>query len=157
MSNDFSRTLRSLSGAGSSINRWATLAAALIGVSMIGWLGWGETTSYAATEKARVEVESAAHPIQPEIAGVVVKSALRLGQSGAEGDVMVALDSEAFRIQLCGDQTRLETAEVSLSSLQRELDAERGALDVSREAASASRVAALAKGEAADTARDFAK
>src|SRR6516165_10613963 len=69
----FSRTLRSLEVAGS---RWR-VAAWLLPLLLMPWLTWfvlGRVTIFEVSQTARLEVESAAHPVDTLVGGQVVET-----------------------------------------------------------------------------------
>ncbi len=137
MTTPFSRTLRSLEQAPL---RPQLLAVAAMGVlAALGgvWLGRGSVTVYAVSQSARFEVDEAAHPVEPPVAGVVASSSLALGRPVRAGDELLVLDSTLERARLAREDARVANSERALEALGRELDAETDALALEREAASA--------------------
>src|SRR5262249_55230096 len=101
----FSHTFRALE-AGKP--RRHTLA--LAGLALLGaWAAWATLARvplWVVTDTARLEVDSAAHPITTLVGGRVVQTRLRLGQEIRAGEVVVVLDSESEERALKEKQTR---------------------------------------------------
>jgi membrane fusion protein (multidrug efflux system) len=133
MSTTFSRTLRSLD-ADRPRRRGLEL---LVGVLLAAWAAWfllGQVTVYEVTDKARLEVTSAAHPVATQVAGKVVETRLAIGRDVQVDEVLVVLDSEAEQRALREKQTRRDALAAKLNALHREAQAEREALGVERKA-----------------------
>jgi multidrug resistance efflux pump len=137
MTTPFSRTLRSL--------EQAPLRPQLLAVASMGalaalgglWLLRGSVTVYAVSQSARFEVDEAAHPVEPPVAGAVASSHLALGRPVRAGDELLVLDSTIERSRLAREEARLVNTERSLEALGRELEAETDAIALEREAAAA--------------------
>jgi multidrug resistance efflux pump len=137
MTTPFSRTLRSL--------EQAPLRPQLLAIASMGalaalggaWLARGSVTVYAVSRAARFEVDEAAHPVEPPVAGVVASSHLALGRLVRAGDELLVLDSTLERTRLAREEAKLGNSERALEALGRELEAETDALALEREAASA--------------------
>jgi len=74
------------------------MAAPLLGALLIAWIAWfglGRVTIYEATSQARLEVQSAAHPVAAPVGGRVVETRLAVGRDVRSGEVLVALDGAA--------------------------------------------------------------
>jgi membrane fusion protein (multidrug efflux system) len=117
----FSRTLRSLK-ADSSRPRTVAVAAALL---LLGaWAAWfllGRVAVYEVTDRARLEVEIAAHPVEARVEGQVVETKLTLGREVRRGEVLVELDAETEKLALDQARTRLEGFRARLEALRAEI------------------------------------
>src|SRR5262249_4884655 len=129
----FSRTLRALEAEG----RGRCVPALVVLVLLGAWAAWGALARvplWEVTETARLEVDSAAHPITTVVGGRVVRNELRLGQEVRAGDVVLVLDSESERRALHEKQARRRALGERLTALRREIQVERSALRVSQRA-----------------------
>jgi multidrug resistance efflux pump len=133
----FSRTLRSLETDRARL--WVLeLGGVLILATWLGWFLFGHVTVYEATEKARLEVEEAAHAVASPVAGQVVQSSLMIGRMVQQGETLLVLDTETERRALREKQVRCETQRARLKALRGEIAAEQqalAALQKAREAA----------------------
>src|SRR5262249_14524982 len=129
----FSRTLRALEAEG----RGSCVPALAVLVLLGSWTAWGalaQVPLWEVTETARLEVDSAAHPLTAVVGGRVVQTELRLGQEVRAGEVVLVLDTESERRALDEKQTRRRALGERLTALRREIQVERGALEVSQRA-----------------------
>lgn len=143
MSATFSRTLRSLD-ADRPRRRLATF---LVAVLLTGWMAWfvlGQVTVCEVTDKARLEVHTAAHAVAAPVGGQVVKTLLTLGREVREGDELIVLDAEAERRTLTEKRARIDALGGRLRALRQEIQAEQDAMAVQRTA----RTAAIAESRA---------
>ncbi len=95
-------------------------ASALIGA----WLTWSiraRISRYEVSDSARLEVNSAAYPLQTRIAGRVVSARLELGQQIRAGDILVELESESERLGLQEERTRLGALAPQLQALNAQI------------------------------------
>jgi multidrug resistance efflux pump len=107
--------------------RRSIVVIATTAVLLIGWGTWftrAEVIQYEVTEKARVEVIRAAHPIDAPVAGKVTVNHLDLGVDVHAGDVVLELDSETERRRLVEEQARLKAITPELDALERTLQAD---------------------------------
>src|SRR5437879_5566513 len=105
MSATFSRTLRSLRTDRSRF--W--VVDLVVGGILAAWAAWfllAEVAVYEVTEKARLEVESAAHGVAAPVGGQVTQTRLTIGRTVRAGDVLIVLDSEAEQLALTEKRTR---------------------------------------------------
>jgi len=124
MPSTFSRTLRSLAADGFGRSLWAlVMIVALLGAGCI-WFLFAKVSVYETTDRARLEVERAAHPVAAPVAGKVTASHLVLGESVQVGDLLVELDSERERLQLEEEQARLAANRRRRDALREQLAAE---------------------------------
>jgi multidrug resistance efflux pump len=152
----FTRTLRSL-------HRDAPRVGALTVVGTVLCLGWGawllggQVPVYEVTDKARLEVTSAVHPVTAEVGGRVLETRLILGQEVRAGEILVVLDSEAEQRALEEKHVRRQALAKRLPALQQEVRSEQEALRVlqqARKAAMAETRALAAEAEARSTSAD---
>jgi multidrug resistance efflux pump len=132
MAATFSRTLRSLEADGPR-HRAITL---LILALLIMWAVWsfrGRVRVYEVTQEARLEVDSAAHPVAVPVDGRVVETRLAIGRAVRAGAVLIVLDAEAQRLAIRERRARQGALAVRLDALRREIEAEREAGAAQRE------------------------
>ena len=153
----FTRTLRSIEADGTRRRTIElVIAAALIG----GWIAWfllGSVAVYEVTDRARVEVEIAAHPVAAQVGGRVVKTHLELGKRVHADEVLVELDArtetwalEEARALRDGLRQRLEALRLGIETEQLGLEAYRkkGVTDVSQSRSRVAQGEALARAAA---------
>jgi membrane fusion protein (multidrug efflux system) len=129
----FSRTLRALEAE----RRGRCVPALAVLVLLGSWAAWGALARvplWEVTETARLEVDSAAHPITTVVGGRVVQTSLRLGQEVRAGEVVLVLDAESDRRALQEKQARRHALGERLTALRREIQVERSALQVQQRA-----------------------
>ena len=124
MPQPFSRTLRALDA-----DRFATLLAVVCSVLALlaVWMGWfflAHVSVYAISQSARLEVNSAVHPVEAPISGRIVAVNVKLGDEVRQGDVVVELESDAEKLQLQEQQVRLAALGPQLEKVYAELRAE---------------------------------
>jgi multidrug resistance efflux pump len=93
------------------------LAAALLGM----WGAWSlfaRVTVYAATDRARLEVDRAVHPVEAPVDGRVVATHLTLGREVQIGEMLVELEAEVQRLQREEERTRLATLTPQIEALR---------------------------------------
>jgi len=154
MPSPFSRTVRSLSADRFRRSSVGLLAAAVI---LAGWLLWSLTsrvTLYEATATARLEVDSAVHPIEAAVSGRVVKNHIALGREVKSGEPLVELEADAERLQLTEEESRVAALSAQLAALRGQMGAERQAQSEKQQSAPAALDEAQARyDEAFATAR----
>ena len=154
MPSPFSRTVRSLSSDRFRRSSVGFLAAAAI---LAGWLVWSlasRVTIYETTATARLEVDSAVHPIEAAVSGRVVKNYIALGREVQSGEALIELEADAERLQLTEEESRVAALSTQLAALRGQMSAERQAQTETQESAPAALHEAQAKyDEALATAR----
>lgn len=159
MASPFSRTLRSLA---SERSRGSLLGLSALVALLALWLLWFftfEVPVYAASERARLEVESSGHSVAALNGGRIVEVRAAVGQTVAAGDVLFVLDAELEERRLDEETARLGAARSEIESLRAALATEaRGLAELraSRAAAEEARARAEAAGAAAELAEDEA-
>ncbi|HZM85283.1 MAG TPA: HlyD family efflux transporter periplasmic adaptor subunit [Blastocatellia bacterium] len=137
MPSPFSRTVRSLSSDRFSRSFVGLLAVAAI---LAGWLVWSLTsrvTVYEATSTARLEVDSAVHPIEAAVSGRVVKNYIALGREVQLGEALVELEADAERLQLPEEESRVAALSAQFAALCGQMAAERQAQTETQQSAPA--------------------
>jgi membrane fusion protein (multidrug efflux system) len=150
MATTFERTIGALRGDGfrRSISLLAVVSL-LIGVWAF-WLFRAEVTLYEVSDRARVEVDQAAHVVQAPIAGRIVSSHLVMGQEVEAGDILAEIDSRVEQLRIQEEQTRLRVVAPQVESLQAEVAAIERALRQESETAAIAKEEALARYREAD-------
>jgi membrane fusion protein (multidrug efflux system) len=145
----FSRTVRSLSSDRFRRSSASLLAAAVI---LAGWLVWSVTarvTLYEATATARLEVDSAVHPIEAAVSGRVIKNHIALGREVKSGEPLIELEADAERLQLTEEESRVAALSAQLAALHGQKSAERQAQTETQQSAPAAHDEARARYEEA--------
>jgi membrane fusion protein (multidrug efflux system) len=101
----------------------------LILAAWAAWLLLARVALYEVTDTARLEVDSAVHPVDSPASGRVVATHLAMGADVQAGDVLVEFDSKTERLQLNEEQAQLATLAAQLSVLRNEIAAETQSLD----------------------------
>ena len=92
----FSRTMRAVQSRGRS-GRVFELALLALFVGWLSWFFFADVAVHEVSAKARLEVQSAPHPVAAPLAGRVVETRLAIGRAVSCGDVLMFLDAEADR------------------------------------------------------------
>jgi multidrug resistance efflux pump len=125
MPSPFSRTIRSINAESS---RLSTIALIVVAAILGGWALWfmaARVAIYETSEEARLEVDSAAHPIEAVAAGRVIKTNLAIGREVQAGEVLVELESDSQRLQLIEEEARVAAVSAQLAALRNQTVAER--------------------------------
>jgi multidrug resistance efflux pump len=132
----------------------------VVAVIVLGaWFVWAlraRVALYEVANTARVEVEHAAHPIEAQVSGRVVRNHLAVGQYVKAGQLLVELDDASERLELAEQQTQPLARESQLIALRSEIAASQKALDEARQTASAALDQARAQLKEAEEAARFA-
>lgn len=96
---EFHRTVRALDREPGKRSWWLPLALAALLVAWGAWAFLARVTVYAVTDVARLEVDSAAYPIEAPVDGRIVATHIVLGADVAAGEPLLELDSEPFRLE----------------------------------------------------------
>ena len=121
---EFGRSLRSLNRDGFGRSIAGVLVAGLL---LAAWLVWFLTVPvarYAVTEQARIEADQSTHVIQAPVAGRVVLSRLTLGREVEAGDILVAIETDAQRLQVKEEEARVAMLEAELKAVRAQLASE---------------------------------
>jgi len=139
----FTRTLRSLHRDAPRVGG-LTAAGTVLCLGWGAWLVGGQVPVYEVTDKARLEVTSAVHPVAPEVGGRVLETRLILGQEVRAGEILVVLDAQAEQRALGEKHLRRRALGDRLAALPQEILTEREGLRVLQQA----RTVALAESRA---------
>jgi len=161
----FSRTTRSLAADSSRQSLYLGLSAAALFALWLGWFTLGQVTLYEVSRQARLEVETAPHPVSAPVAGKIVASHLALAKEVKAGEVLVELDASTERLRLKEEETRLAALPPQIQALEAEITAaeaagakdHRSALDAIASARSRLRESNAIANFASDHARRLAE
>jgi membrane fusion protein (multidrug efflux system) len=157
MASTFFRSIRSLDADNS---QRSYLGLALASFLLAAWMIWfflARVSVYAVTNKADLEVDRAAHPVESAVSGRVVATHLALDQQVKAGDVLVELDSGAQQFQLSEEKTQLAGANPQIHSREEEIASEEQALAQDQQAAKDALEEARAHYREAEAAAQFAQ
>lgn len=157
MASGFERTTRSLAADTPVLALVLWAAAGLLLAVWFGWFLLSRVTVYEVSQRARVEVRQAGHPVASVLAGRVRASQLALGRQVQAGEVLVELDAENEQARLREESARLAGYAPRLLALQREIQASRQALAEEQQAAQAAVAAARARVREVQLAAEFAR
>lgn len=125
----FARSLRSLETDGF---RGLGVGFAVAAVLLVAWVWWfvaARVSVYEVTDRARLEVDEAMHPLESRVKGRVTATRLELGRNVRAGDLLVELDADEEALRLEEEQTRYATFAPQIADLSAEIGAEQRALD----------------------------
>ncbi len=152
----FSRTLRSLNGEPSKASFVGLVALVLLLALWLVWFLTADLPVYAASARARLEVEHAVHSVAALTAGRIVEVRAVVGQKVERGEILFGLDSELEQRRLEEENARrlaalkeVESLKVALATESQGLADTRGTRAAIDEAGSRYR-AALAAAELAE-------
>jgi membrane fusion protein (multidrug efflux system) len=100
------------------------LAAVVGGVLLSAWAGWfflARVGLYEVSRSARLEVATAPYDVDVPVAARLVRSALVLDRHVQQGEILVELDAEAFRLERAAEESRLATLGPQIVALRDEL------------------------------------
>ena len=127
MSTAFSRSVRSLEADGFRRSIFGFLLVFVLLGAWTAWFFFSRVARYEVTDQARLEVDTAAHPMQATVSGRVIASRLALGTEVHTGDILVELDSTPQRLELMELRARLAAIPPQIESLRDEVAAEQQA------------------------------
>jgi multidrug resistance efflux pump len=109
-----------------------TVRSALIGGTvLVVWTLWfflARVSLYETSRQARIEVESAPHDVDAPVAGRLLLTNLVLDQQVGAGDVLIELDSEAWRLERQAEESKMLAVAPQVAALERELLSDEEAL-----------------------------
>ncbi|WP_437837049.1 HlyD family secretion protein [Sorangium sp. So ce1153] len=79
---------------------------------------------YEVSNRARVEVREAAHPVQTPLDGEVIAVQFALGQQVQQGDVLVELDARVLRRELAQTEVRRAGVEAQIAAVRAQIEAQ---------------------------------
>jgi multidrug resistance efflux pump len=157
MASTFFRCVRSLE----VDNSQRSYLGLLLALTLLGaWMAWfflARVSLYAVTNKAELEVDRAAHPVESAVSGRVVATHLALDREVKAGEVLVELDSGAQHFQLTEEQTQLASANSQIHSLGEEIASEEQALEQDQQSAKDALEEARAHAREAEAGAAFAQ
>jgi multidrug resistance efflux pump len=148
----FSQSTRSLKADSYRRSTLAMIAVMLVLGGWVAWLFMARVTLYEVTDAARLEVDTAVHPVESPVSGRVVATHLRMGKDVQAGDVLVELDSRTERLEVNEEQAQLATLVAQLVVLRNEIAAEAASLGQTRQATPLALDQARARHEEAEAA-----
>jgi multidrug resistance efflux pump len=126
----------------------------LILAAWAAWLLLARVPLYEVTDAARLEVDSAVHPVDSPVSGRIIATHLVMGADVQAGDVLIEFDSKTERLQLNEEQAQLSTLSAQLSVLRDEIAAETQSLSQTEQATPVALAQARARQQEAEaTAR----
>jgi multidrug resistance efflux pump len=109
-----------------------TVRSALIGGALlVAWALWfflSRVSLYETSRQARIEVEAAPHDVDAPVAGRLLRTNLVLDQQVSAGDVLIEMDSEAWRLERQAEQAKVLAVGPQIAALERELLSDEEAL-----------------------------
>ena len=157
MASTFFRSLRSLEADNSQRSYLGLALAASLLTGWILWLFLAHVSVYAVTNKADLEVDRAAHPVESIVVGRVVATHMVLDQQVKAGDVLVELDSGTQQFQLSEEKTQLSGANPQIRSREEQIASEEQALVQDQQASKDALEEARAHYSEAEAAAKFAE
>jgi multidrug resistance efflux pump len=157
MASTFFRSVRSLEADNSQRSYLGLALAALLLTAWMIWFFLARVSVYAVTNKAELEVDRAAHPVESAVGGRVVATHLVLDQDVKAGDVLVELDSGAQHFQLSEEKTQIAGANPQIRSREEQISSEEQALEQDQQAAKDALEEARAHYREAEAAATYAQ
>lgn len=157
MASTFFRTIRSLEADTSQRSYLGLALAASLLTAWILWFFLAHVSVYAVTNKADLEVDRSAHPVESMVIGRVVATHMALDQEVKAGDVLVELDSGAQQFQLTEEKTLLAGANPQIRSREEQIASEEQALVQDQQASKDALEEARAHYGEAEAAAQFAQ
>jgi multidrug resistance efflux pump len=99
MPTPFARSMRSLEADRFRGSTVALVPAAILLAAWTAWFVFGRIALYEVTNRARLEVNEADHPIDARVQGRAVAAHLQLGRTVHKDEVLVELDADEERLQ----------------------------------------------------------
>ena|SRR5215469_1855504 len=124
MSTVFFRSIRALEADNARRSWLVLLLAAMLLAAWTAWFFLARVAIYEVSDKADVEVDRAAHPVEAQFTGRVVSSQLALDREVHAGEVLVELDADAQQFQLKEERTRRAALAPQVSALEDEIATE---------------------------------
>jgi len=101
------------------------------GVLLAAWSAWfflARVGLYEVSRSARLEVATAPYDVDSPVAARLLRSALVLDRQVQQGEILVELDAEAFRLERAAEQSRLATLGPQIEALREELASQEQAM-----------------------------
>lgn len=152
----FSRSTRSLNADSYGRSSLGLITVMLALAAWVAWLFIARIALYEGTDTARLEIDSAVHPVDSPVSGRVVATHLAMGAEVQAGDVLVEFDSKTERLQLNEEQAQLSTLSAQLDVLRKEIAAESQSLDQTQQATPVALAQARARHQEAEASARLA-
>ena len=107
------------------------LSAIIGGMLLLAWTLWfffARVSLYETSRQARIEVEDAPHDVDAPVAGRLLRTNLVLDRQVSAGDVLIEMDSEAWRLEWQAEQAKVLAVGPQIAALNRELLSDEEAL-----------------------------
>jgi multidrug resistance efflux pump len=107
------------------------LSAVLGSVLLLAWALWfffARVSLYETSRQARIEVAAAPHDVDTPVAGRLLHSNLVLDGRVSEGDVLIEMDSESWRLERQAEEAKVLAVGPQIAALERELVSDEEAL-----------------------------
>jgi multidrug resistance efflux pump len=131
-----------------------TVLSAVIGsVLLLAWALWfffARVSLYETSRQARIEVAAAPHDVDAPVAGRLLRSKMVLDAWVSEGDVLIEMDSESWRLERQAEEAKVLAVGPQIAALERELLSDEEALRGENRALMAEVVEARARQKASD-------
>src|SRR5262249_53895563 len=153
----FPRSVRSLDGDSPYRLVLALLLATALLAAWMASFFLARVAVYEVTDRADLQVDRAAHPIEAQFTGSVISSYLALDREVKSGEVLVELDADAQQLQLKEERVRATALAAQISALQRQIQAEESAWQQERQTARVALEEASARAKEADAVARLAE
>jgi membrane fusion protein (multidrug efflux system) len=124
----FSRTLRSIEADGFGRSKGTIAVVTLLGAVWGMWFVFARVTVVEVSDRARLEVDRAAHSVEAPVSGRITATHLDLGAEVKQGDSLVEIDSEALHLARNEESARLQAVVEQIRALEDEVASEEIAL-----------------------------
>ncbi|PYV73275.1 MAG: HlyD family secretion protein [Acidobacteria bacterium] len=135
MLSSFSRSMRSLEADSPRRPVLALLFATTLILAWTAWLFLARVAVYEVSDRADLQVDRAAHPIEAQFTGRVVSSYMVLDREVKSREVLVELDADAQQLQLKEERVRSTALAPQIGALQSQIQADETAWQRERQAA----------------------
>jgi membrane fusion protein (multidrug efflux system) len=152
----FDQTTRALAQqtAGNAMVIWL-----VAGLGLLAWTGWfvgSRVTVFETSLKARLEVDIAAHPVNTQVEGRLLKALPALGTTVKQGEVLAELDSQDAQLRLQEAGSHHAALSTQAGSLMQEIAAQQRMAQQEGQALLAAQQAAQFRAQEASTAASHA-
>ncbi|HJZ71603.1 MAG TPA: HlyD family efflux transporter periplasmic adaptor subunit [Vicinamibacterales bacterium] len=137
MATAFARTLQHLEPRRSRRAVAAVATAVSVAAAWGVWAVTAHITVYEVSDRARLEVDHAPHPVDAPISGTVVESRMQLGQEVSAGDALLRLDADAEQLSVREQREKSMALDAELTALRAQASSVERARDEGARAARA--------------------
>ncbi len=156
MSTAFSRTLQALRVDRFRPGATGILTAIAVVAAWTAWCCLAHITLYEVSDKARLEVDRAAYPIDSPLLGRIVRSDVAIGRNVKAGDILIEFDSEPEQLQLREERTKLSALLPQIAAMRSQIAAEELARSEEQRASAVSAEGARSAAKEADVPVKYA-